>query len=56
MINSTMTLRNVKAVRITKSAQINDKQTREIEIDLDDGTTMAIELWSTYDKLTLEIL
>lgn len=55
-MSQTMILRNVKAVRITEAADINDQQTREIEIDLHDGTSITIELWTTHETLKLEIL
>ncbi len=50
-----ITLRDVKRVVINPPLELSDKVSRDIVIEMEDGSRLTIELWTTLDTLKVEI-
>lgn len=50
-----ITLQDVKRVTINPAVEGSEKTNRDIIIQLEDGTTVTVELWTTAEELKLEI-
>lgn len=55
MTTTTVTVHQVKAVRIGRTIDLDDRINREIWIDLVDGNAIMLDMYTTNDELNMEI-
>lgn len=55
MTTTTVTVHQVKAVRIARTMDLDEQLNREIRIELEDGKTIMLDLYTTNDELNVEI-